>query len=267
MRIFVIWTCSLFLVSPLASHAALIGPSESGYTQIYGLDIPNSTNLHASIPYSLDIANTIVDGSFSRIAYHMELQRPGGPLNYVWVSVDAFTNDASQTGVPSFAGGGTVFQQQLTNMNIFSNPGSGIVTGTGLATGNIEFWPFNYGTSNAAGVPNASNSVYDTGDFHTGGNSYGSMQIHNHASGVNQTLFALNRFGGSHDVGIGNQSGGHPDWTFAGNANQYSVKTLEVWVDGQLATVPEPTTSTVWSLLGLCAAGGALRRRRKRNAA
>ena len=82
------------------------------------------------------------------------------------------------------------------------------------------------------------------------------MQIHNHANNANQTLFALNRWGGgaggNFDLGIGNQGSGHPDWTFSESANQYTIKTLEVFVDGQQTTsTPEPFTT-----LSLIAVGG-----------
>ncbi|MEL6109937.1 MAG: hypothetical protein AAFU85_28330 [Planctomycetota bacterium] len=259
---------ALFLGSP-AVQASLVGPSEAGFTQVYGLDIPNGPVAFNSsaIPYSVDNSGSIATGSFSRIAYHMELQRAGGPLQYVWVSVDAFTTDAGLIGVPSLGpngNGGAVFQQNVSNMNVFSNQ-AGIVTGTGITTGNIEFWWEDYVTGNQAGVPGASGGLYDFGDQRFGNAGYGSMQIHNHGAG--QTLFGFNQWGdsriGATDLGIGNQVGGsgHPDWTFANNSGDYVVKTLEVWVDGQItAAVPEPTSASVF--LGCFAVGVGLRRRR-----
>lgn len=95
-------------------------------------------------------------------------------------------------------------------MNVISNK-VGIVNGVGIATGNIEFWPYNYSGSNTRGVPSASNNTFDTGDASSGSSAYGSMQVHNH--GANQTLFALNRFSATSnkDLGIGNQVSGNPD--------------------------------------------------------
>jgi sialate O-acetylesterase len=158
--------------------------------------------------------------------------------------MDAFTNNAALTGVPSFAGSNTSFQQLLTNMNVFSNK-TGIVTGTSISTGNIEFWPYNYWPDNINGIPNADGN-YDTGDnsFGSGNTSYGSMQIHNY--GADQTLFALNRFGWENkDLGIGNNTGSvHSDWTFMQNSNQYSIKTLDVYV----SQVPEPSTLAIFAL-------------------
>ena len=107
----------------------------------------------------------------------------------------------------------------------------GIVTGTNLDGGNIEFWPNNYSPENSANVPNASGSAFDFGDqqgFPPDG--YGSMQVHNHDA--RQTIFALNhwRDGQGADIGIGNAPAGNPDWTFAANAGNYKVKHLRVFV-------------------------------------
>jgi sialate O-acetylesterase len=106
-----------------------------------------------------------------------------------------------------------------------------ITTGMNLAGGNIEFWPNNYGAGNSANVPNASGDVFDFGDQPADPvNGYGSMQIHNHAA--KQTLFAINHWsmGNTADIGIGNQSKGNPDWTFAGNAGSYKAKRLRVLI-------------------------------------
>ncbi len=118
----------------------------------------------------------------------------------------------------------------MANLNVFSNV-KGIVTGVGLAGGNIESWPNNYGPANTANVPNASGDVFDFGDQPTDpADGYGSMQVHNHDA--RQTLFALNHWaeGSQADVGLGNQPTGNPDWTFAANAASYPVKRLRVLV-------------------------------------
>ena len=124
-------------------------------------------------------------------------------------------------------------------MNVESNV-SGIVTGTGIATGNIEFWPFNYGTIAVLGGIGGNSSVYDFNDQSANADNYGSMQIHNYGAG--QTLLAYNDWGGNptlpiDDVGIGNNTSSntfdarvHPDWTFQQNAATYTTKLLEVYV-------------------------------------
>ncbi len=45
-----------------------------------------------------------------------------------------------------------IFQQNISNLNVISNV-KGIVAGTGLDGGNIEFWPNNYAPANSSKVP------------------------------------------------------------------------------------------------------------------
>jgi sialate O-acetylesterase len=112
---------------------------------------------------------------------------------------------------------------------VFSNV-NGIETGEGL-NGNIEFWPNNYGSHNAASIPGADDKKYDFGDgMGEPKDGYGCMQVHNAAA--KQTLFAINHWvnGGNADLGIGNNAGGNPDWTFSSNAGQFRTKRLRVFV-------------------------------------
>ena len=60
---------------------------------------------------------------------------------------------------PACVGGGG----QIANMNVYSNV-TGIVTGTGIQTGNAQFWGTNYTAANTFNVPNASGTNYDWGD-------------------------------------------------------------------------------------------------------
>ncbi|HXB57965.1 MAG TPA: sialate O-acetylesterase, partial [Candidatus Acidoferrales bacterium] len=200
-------------------------PEAKDYHVVYSLDL---TKLGMPIPYDKD-NHSKIDGPFDRIAYFIELQEPDGNNQDLYVSMDAFTGDAAKIGVPYF-GSGEFYQQNVTNMDVFSNVGS-IVTGTGLTGGNIEFWPNNYGQANSAHVPNASDAVFDFGDQPgEPPDGYGSMQVHNHDA--RQTLFAVNDWkqGGGADVGIGNQSHDNPDWTFASNAKNYPAMRLVVLV-------------------------------------
>ena len=143
--------------------------------------------------------------------------------------MDAFTDSPDKIGVPT-VGSGAHFQQDVARMNVYSDV-SGIVTGTNLAGGNIEFWPNNYVPENAAKVPNASSTTYDFGDAPVNpADGYGSMQVHNHDAG--QTVFAINhwREGQKADLGIGNAPTNSPDWTFAANAGNYVSKRLRIFV-------------------------------------
>jgi len=200
-------------------------PEAKDYQVVYDLDL---TKLGAAINYDVDNHQTI-QRPFDRIAYFVELQAADWSTQDIYVSMDTFTDNPGKIGVPVY-GSGAFFQQNVANLNVWSNV-KGIVTGTGLAGGNIEFWPNNYGPANSAGVPNASGDVFDFGDQPSDpADGFGSMQVHNHDA--RQTLFAINhwREGAHADIGIGNQPAGNPDWTFAGNSGGYRAMHLRVLV-------------------------------------
>jgi len=199
----------------------------NAYTMAYKLSIPVDANYAASSPvYSVNNTASIPNGSFDRVGYCLELNS-----NWVWVSMDTFTSSAALTGVPV---GSTGFQQTLNNLNVNTNV-AGVVTGSGISTGNIEFWSSCYTETNGLGLPGANGGLYDFDDIRETDNCYGSMQVHNY--GAAQTVLAWNRWaggGGSDDLGIGNDTtnpnGGHPDWTFHQNAGSYATRTLTVYV-------------------------------------
>jgi sialate O-acetylesterase len=200
-------------------------PEAKDYQLVYDLDL---AKLGRTIAYTEDNRKKI-GKEFDRVAYFMELQNASGESQFVYVSMDAFTTDLGKIGVPA-VGSDARFQQNVANMNVYSNV-KGIVAGKGLAGGNIEFWPSNYGQANSAGVPNASGETYDFGDQPDGAaDGYGCMQVHNHDS--RQTLFALNHWieGEKADIGIGNNPEKQPDWTFTANAKSYQAKRLRVFV-------------------------------------
>lgn len=217
----------------------------SDYTLVYALDIPSAVSYKDTIvAYSTDRNAIIPDGSFSRIAYYLELQKAGQDLQYLWVSMNAFTNKAAAIGVPT-AVSGAIYQQYVSNMNIFCNV-PGVTTGSNIP-GNIEFWPSNYTATNAAPIINASNTYYDMGDSRSLTGSYGSMQIHNY--GASQTLLAFNNWGSNGDnvcLGIGtdpntSRSQYNPDWTFAVNGATYTVRYLQVYVKVDTRETTPPT--------------------------
>jgi hypothetical protein len=204
------------------------------YTLVYSLDIPNAPNYFNGAPYNND--NRLSISNFSRVAYYLELRFGTGPLEYLWVSMNPFTNHVNGIGVPTRPSS-AVFQRPVVSMNVSSSV-AGLPSGNGLTGGYMEFWPSNYSETNSAGVPNASNATFDWGDTMAAGlaGNYGSMQVHSASS--SRVLFAFNNWGGNGgmaDIGIGNQPSGHPDWTFAGNAPAYSIKTLQVY-----ALAPRP---------------------------
>ena len=201
-----------------------------GYVQVFQLDISKRSTFNTNaVPYNVDASQTLslTDGA-NRYGYYLELQTATGPRQWVWVSMDAFTQDLTTIGVPS-GGEGVVFQRVVNNLLIESNSGN-ITTGS-KATGNLEFWTNNYSRHQSIGTLGASDTSYDWDDQPTGLISgYGSMQIHNHLDG--EVIFAFNRWGysgGNNDLGIGNRAGTDLDWTFAQNAGTFSLKSLEIW--------------------------------------
>ena len=234
-------SCTMTAVySPVPLAPVNVTEAEN-YSLVYSLNLPNQANYNTTgVPYELD--NRASVGAFNRIGYYLELQKSGEPVQYLWVSMNAFTSDVNKIGVPS-AQTGAFLRQNVTSMNVQSSMPA-IASAVGLTGGNIEFWPGSYTAGNTASVPGASDTLYDWGDHSVAGQSgYGSMQVHNYANG--QTLFAFNGWGrtGQYlvDLGLGNYSGTNPDWTFAQNASSYVYKKLQVYV----ANVAPPRVLTV----------------------
>ncbi|MBU6384634.1 MAG: 9-O-acetylesterase [Planctomycetes bacterium] len=199
-------------------------PGSSEYRLVYDLDLGK---LSSDIRYDVD--NSASAGSFGRVAYLLELSGPQGQEQRVFVSMKAFTKDPKKIGIPTMASKAR-FQIPVEDLDIYSNV-VGLSVGKGIGTGNIEFWPDNYGQKNGVSVSGASDSIYDFGDqLAPPEDGYGSMQVHH--GGAKQTVFAINQWkaGNRADIGIGNSEGDTRDWTFTGSAERYSTKRLRVYV-------------------------------------
>lgn len=197
---------------------------EGEYKLVYDVDL---AKIGKDIPYSYDASESI--GSFDRIGYLLELQSEQYGDQKLFVAMDAFSQDASQIGIPTFSKE-ISFRQAVRNVDVFTTV-SGIPNGVNVGSGSVEFWPNNYAPANTAGVVGASSSRYDFGDEPSSlTNGYGCMQVHLPERKI--TLFSINHWseGASADLGIGNSSGEHSDWTFAGNASVYREKRLRVYV-------------------------------------
>lgn len=226
--------------------STLVGAASNGYEVVYTLDLPRVGNLisrgNAAYAWN-DSASTT---PFSRVAYYLELQKPGSAPEYVWVSMDAFTQDRRKLGLPTPASG-IVLQQGVANMQVVSNV-AGVTNGSNIATGNLEFWPTDYAVENGNAIPNASEVNYDFGDTRRTTGSFGCMQVHNH--GASQTLFGISHWGADGsvlDVGIGNNpaSGTGKDWTNAANAGQYYKRRLHVLVLPATPVLPAEVAANV----------------------
>ncbi len=199
-------------------------PDGDRYDLIYDLDL---AKLGRDIRYDVD--QSAAAPPFDRVAYLLELKSETGGPQTMLVTMDAFTTDARLLGIPT-ASSGAHFQTGVTAMDVYSNV-KGIQNGVGIETGNIEFWPNNYGAANSGNVPGASGGIYDFGDQPSDPvDGYGCLQIHDHGAG--QTLLAINHWGTGKnaDIGIGNSDGRTRDWTFTGNAGTYSSGRLRILV-------------------------------------
>jgi sialate O-acetylesterase len=194
------------------------------YQLVYDLDLGKLGS-----NFSYDVDQSANAPAFDRIGYLIELTTAGGEERKLFVSMDAFTQDIKKIGIPTGASGAR-FQIPVKGLDVFTTV-NGIAAGTGIVTGNIEFWPNNYATDNSAKVAGASDTLYDTGDKMVPPDvGYGSMQIHH--TTAKQTLFAINHWnaGSGADIGIGNSEGQTRDWTFTSNAGTYSSKRLRIFV-------------------------------------
>ena len=170
-----------------------------------------------------------INGKINRIAYYLELMKPNGVVEYVFVAMDPFTQDLSKIGIPDLDSQ-AIFQQKISNMEVISNV-PGIKNGTFQEGGNIAFWGTDYGQNSAADIPDSASSIYSYGDAPTNSGDYGSMQIHNYKE--KQTLLAYNNWksGSASDLGIGNApSVRQKDWTYMQNAGKYAGGRLLVLV-------------------------------------
>jgi len=199
-------------------------PEAAGYQLVYSLNIPTLVGYPSDVTYTIDQRASVTQ--FSRVAYYLELETIYGELNYLWVSMDPFTTNVNRIGLPTM-NSGAIFKQVVTNLNVFSSL-PGLVTGTRLSGGAIQFSPNNYSQATSLGVSNAGdstawgNTIYNV--------NYGSMELVN--TTASQILFAFDNWAGvttNADFGIGN-NGDRVDWTYSGNTGSYSVKTLQVYV-------------------------------------
>ena len=221
-------------VGPFHCGAELkVGDAENlselkGMTCVQRYDIPKSADFTRHPPKVLDSREGV-----TRVAYLLELQNDAGEVSFVMAVMDAFatkSDDLVLTAKP----GARLYRQPVANLTVRSNS-PGVKALTGANTGFIEFYNCNYG-ARCKGTPAGGDTAkFDFNDSPQPQATlgYGCLQVHDLAA--KRTVLAFNHFNTLSrpcDVGIGTNPDdrGNPDWTFAANAGQYTVRRLSVWV-------------------------------------
>lgn len=173
---------------------------------IYSIDIPL---FKKKIEYTFNkIDLNIQCNPFRKIGYMLYLQSHFEHYEFIWIEMDAFTNDVNEITIPKV----TALQKQLHNLYVTSNKLN--FQNVHFKNGLIEYTPFNY-KYNEVGYKRELN----------GEGNYGCFQIY----GDNQLLLAYNNHKNIPDIGIGSNNMGFHDWTFSQNALNYKVKKLEIF--------------------------------------
>ena len=211
--------------------AKLLPDEAKAYKVLYACDPLAGKLTDAGTRFVYDVDNAAqLKGPFKKVAYFLALRDRAGATSYAFVAMDPFTPDDAQLGVPCVASGAK-FQQPVTGALVKSNA-KGVTSGEFAEGCSIEFYPSNYGSTNAAKIPGAEDGVYDFGAAMDpkGGAGYGAMQIHNWKA--KQTILCFNKFGSGHtcDLGLGNSEGKTRDWTFTSSAKDLAQAQLLVLV-------------------------------------
>jgi len=210
--------------------AQMLPEDAKRYQLLYSLDPTNLRLVNKTkVVYRVDNSRTI-KGPIKKVAYFLGLKEGNGKVKYAFVSMDPFSQNLKELGVP-VKSVGKMFQQDVSGVEVKSNV-KGLKTGTFAEGCSIEFWDCNYGAANAARIPGADDKIWDFGDSPNPQKSpgYGSMQIHNHEE--KQSIICFNRFasGRNCDVGIGNSKGKSRDWTLTSSAKTYVAGELKVLI-------------------------------------
>lgn len=177
---------------------------------------------------------------YDRVAYYLELARPGGPVRTVWVSAAAAPG-ALPLGLPD-----AVLQADLRDAHVFGNA---FPEAAGPAACFVAFAPGSAGSANGAdGLPGGLAGWYDWNDTLNATGAYGIFQFWlrtAEAATPATLLFAYNRWGsdsGEDEVLIGDlathTSGRTPsvngvyldEFAEAFTFGAYAVRNLEIWV-------------------------------------
>ncbi len=211
-------------VCPLGAAETL--PASDGYVCVQRYDIPEKCDLGKSVPQTLASFDNV-----ERVAYLLELQNGKGDTTFALAEMDAFSPHSTNLVLRS--GKMPDVRVAVSNLCVSSNSKKPLLATN--VVGFVEFYGSNYAQSRQETPAGGDSKKYDFNDSPTNATDkkpgYGCLQIHNLKSKT--TVLAFNHFNNDKlpcDVGIGNSTGTHPDWTFARNAGYYSARRISVWV-------------------------------------
>jgi uncharacterized repeat protein (TIGR02543 family) len=283
-------TGSSYYVRVAAKYSGLLSPYGYNWQKIYEVVSPKRTAALGPIVYASgfgttngDAATTYASTNFTRVRYRMAATY-GGSNNYVdadfsrslgaKATYSETFDSLARLRVPTTSDGNPAtssedhfeIQANVSDLNVESNM-AGVQNGAGF-DGRLEIWPWNYDPAATSGLTaRAGATEYDDSDTplmalsgQLSQSSYGSFQLHRLSStaGEKRTVFAWNRHGDSarQEVGFGQYSGLHSDWTFAADVTAYQNETrtnfnLKIFID-----MPVTLTANTFTVSYAAGVGG-----------
>ena len=201
-------------------------PELAGFTCVQRYDIPVGCDFAHKPPRTLKSAKDV-----KRVAYLLELQGQDGDTSFALAAMDAFAAD-SDALVLTAKPGARFYRVPVKGLTVRTNTDL-VQPVTDSADGFVEFYNCNYSAKGMATPAGGDDRKHDFNDTPSRQKTlgYGCLQVHDLKAKA--TILAFNHFNNakfSCDVGIGNNPGEHPDWTFARNAADYKARRLSVWV-------------------------------------
>jgi hypothetical protein len=201
------------------------------YRLLYDAQVPATAGGWAGgVKYETD-NSTSIRTPISRIAYCLDGMYGTAPA-WVYASMNAWTQNLKTLGLPLSG----VTRRRVADLTVRGSD----VRPSDHSSGYLEMWPNRYGPGFPPNPPPGGNA--DTWDIvdnplpvagpvpGTGG--YGSFQVND--LNRRQTVLAVNGWAHTPETrvsaGVGNAPSGQPDWTFAGNADNWTRPHLRVYV-------------------------------------